>query len=45
MAHDYFTAAGADVGLVTLFFGNHSDCAVPAILAGQAWFDSLANFP
>jgi hypothetical protein len=45
VAHDYFTAVGADVELVTLLFGDHSQCAVPALLAGKAWFDSLAELP
>ena len=45
VAHDYFTAAGADVELVTLLFGDHTQCAVPALLAGKAWFDSLAELP
>lgn len=45
VAIDYFTAAGADVELETLFFGNHLDCAVPALLNGNAWFDSLVRLP
>jgi hypothetical protein len=45
VARDFFAGAGVDVGLVTLFFGNHSECAVPALLSGKTWFDSLAQLP
>ncbi|MCB1948163.1 MAG: prolyl oligopeptidase family serine peptidase [Burkholderiales bacterium] len=45
VAIDHFAAAGADVRLETLFFGNHSDCAIPALLSGNAWFDSLVALP
>lgn len=45
VAHEYFTIAGADVELETLFFGGHSDCAVPALLRGNAWFNSLVELP
>ncbi|SEQ85063.1 Secretory lipase [Nitrosomonas sp. Nm51] len=45
VAMDYFTAAGADVRLETLFSGGHSDCAIPALLSGNAWFDSLVVLP
>jgi pimeloyl-ACP methyl ester carboxylesterase len=41
-AYDYFTANGAaSVELVPLGFGDHEACAVPALLAAKAWFDSL----
>ncbi|SFK24244.1 Secretory lipase [Nitrosomonas aestuarii] len=45
IAIDYFIAAGANVELETLFFGNHLDCAIPALLSGKDWFDSLAELP
>lgn len=45
VAHEYFTSTGADVELETLFFGGHSDCAVPALLRGNTWFNSLAELP
>jgi len=45
VALDYFTAAGADVELETLPFGSHVDCAVPALLSGSSWFDSLVELP
>lgn len=45
VAHDYFINAGANVELETLFFGNHTDCAVPALLRGKSWFDTLAELP
>ncbi|MCP5244516.1 MAG: hypothetical protein H6937_00545 [Burkholderiales bacterium] len=45
VAIDFFTAAGANVELETLFSGNHIDCAVPALLNGSTWFDTLVKFP
>ena len=45
MAQQYFADVGADVELVTLFFGGHSECAVPALLAGKTWLDKLADLP
>jgi hypothetical protein len=45
VARDWFAAAGADVELVTLLLGDHSACAVPALLGAKAWFDSLAVLP
>lgn len=45
VAMDYFNTVGADVSLETLFFGGHSDCAIPALLSGNAWFDSLVVLP
>ena len=45
VAQDWFSAAGAEVELVTLFFGDHSACAVPALLGAKRWFDSLAILP
>jgi hypothetical protein len=45
VAQDWFDAAGADVELVTLIFGDHSECAVPALLGAKTWFDSLAILP
>jgi hypothetical protein len=45
VARDWFNAAGADVELVPLLFGDHSACAVPALLGAKVWFDSLAILP
>ncbi len=45
VAIEYFTAAGANVNLETLFSGNHLDCAIPALLSGNNWFDSLVELP
>ncbi|MCB1984531.1 MAG: prolyl oligopeptidase family serine peptidase [Burkholderiales bacterium] len=45
VAMEYFTATGADVELETLLSGNHIDCAVPALLNGSAWFDTLVRLP
>ncbi|GJL74678.1 MAG: hypothetical protein NMNS02_07840 [Nitrosomonas sp.] len=45
VAIEHFTAAGADVKLETLFSGNHVDCAIPALLSGNGWFDSLVELP
>ncbi len=45
VARDWFDAAGADVELVTLIFGDHAECAVPALLGAKTWFDSLAILP
>ena len=36
---------GAEVELETLHFSSHSDCAVPALISGISWFDSLATLP
>lgn len=45
IAHDFFIAIGADVSLQTLFLDSHAECAIPALLNGKAWFDSLADLP
>jgi len=45
VAMDHFTTVGANVRLETLFFGNHQDCAVPALLNGNDWFDTLVELP
>lgn len=45
VAIGYFTAVGAEVELETLHFSSHSDCAVPALISGISWFDSLATLP
>lgn len=45
VATDYFAAAGADIKLETLFFSNHTDCAIPALLNGNTWFDTLVQLP
>jgi Secretory lipase len=44
-AHDFFIAIGADVSLQTLLLNSHADCAIPALLNGKTWFDSLADLP
>jgi predicted esterase len=44
-AYEYFEAQGAPVELVSLPFGDHDDCAIPAILSAKGWFDSLAQLP
>ncbi len=44
-ALDYFNTQGANVILETLFFGNHADCALPALLNGIDWINSLAELP
>lgn len=45
IAHDFFIAIGADVLLQTLSLNSHTDCAIPALLSGKAWFDSVADLP
>ncbi len=45
IAHDFFIAIGADVSLQTLFLDSHAECAIPALLNGKVWFDSLADLP
>lgn len=45
VAADYFAAKGANVQLVTLFSGNHANCAIPALLNGNTWFDTLVKLP
>nr|HQU63520.1 hypothetical protein [Nitrosomonas sp.] len=45
IAHDFFIATGADVLLQTLSLNSHTDCAIPALLSGKAWFDSVADLP
>ncbi len=45
VALDYFSAQGANVILETLFFDNHADCALPAVLSGIDWFGSLVELP
>lgn len=44
-AFDYFNSIGANVTLETLLSGNHADCALPALLSGIDWFDSLVELP
>ncbi|MDC8445714.1 MAG: hypothetical protein LV471_07275 [Nitrosomonas sp.] len=44
-AHNFFIATGADVSLQTLRLDSHADCAIPALLNGKTWFDSLADLP
>ncbi len=46
VAMEYFSAVGANhIRLETLFFGNHQDCAIPALLKGSDWFDTLVELP
>jgi hypothetical protein len=45
LAYERFVAAGAPVELVSLPFGDHDACALPAIFVAKGWLDSLADLP